>query len=79
MHITRSIRNKRPLYIVLPNKTIFITKIYSVEKEIGKDYDRIEIVGWSKKIILEFWHSQPDKPLNVYVYDLALEPTISYD
>ena len=71
IHIARAISNKKPLYLILKDKTIVLNKIYSVEKELGKDYDQIEIISWVKKIYLTFWHSQPDKPLDVSVYEIG--------
>jgi len=74
--LTQALIHKKPIHLYLKGKTLVLGKIYAISKEQNEKYDLIELVSWTKKIYMRF---QPDQPLEINIYDLALEPTISYD
>ena len=77
--LTQALIHKKPIYLYLKDETLALGKIYAISKQQNKEYDLIELVSWTKKIYMRFKHNQPDQPLETNVYDILLEPTISYD
>jgi hypothetical protein len=67
--VCKALRLKKPLYLIFKDKIFLVKEVLSVMKEweIGRYID-IQVEDVSKFITIRFWYTQPDKPLDVYIW-----------